>query len=185
MTLTQWQSLGEDCINSSLNANLLLQNDIPQSGSPLFNAGVDLGSGPDVTGTTYAHRNTIGAYEGSATYLAPQSITGLPITTSMVAGTTDILPATTTAALAVTYSLVSGPATLSGHTLTFTGTGIVEIEATQAGNSSNAPLTEYEVISVQAGPAAPGVDTPTLPPWALALLGIGLVIAAARTRRMA
>ena len=38
--------LGEDCINSTLNANLLLQTDMPQSGSPLLNAGVDFGSRP-------------------------------------------------------------------------------------------------------------------------------------------
>ena len=35
LTFAQWQALGEDCANSSLNSNLALENDIPQSGSPL------------------------------------------------------------------------------------------------------------------------------------------------------
>jgi sugar lactone lactonase YvrE len=49
------------------------------------------------------------------------------------------LSATATSGLAVTFTLVSGPATLSGSTLTITGVGPVVIEANQAGNSTFAP----------------------------------------------
>ncbi len=38
--------------------------------------------------------------------------------------------------LAVTYSVISGPATLSGTVLTVTGSGVVLIKASQSGNSS-------------------------------------------------
>ena len=184
LTLPQWQALGEDCINSTLNANLLLQNDAPQSGSPLFNAGVDLGAEPDVTGASYPHRNTIGAYEGSAAYLAPQSINGLTPLASASLGAPETLPSTTNAGLAVSYSVLSGPAQVSGSTLSFTGTGTVTLMATQAGNSGNAALEEIETITVSNAPP-PVTDTPTLPAWALALLGVGLALVATRSRRLA
>jgi hypothetical protein len=46
--------------------------------------------------------------------------------------------ATASSGLAVKFSLVSGPATLNGTTLTITGVGDVVLEATQAGNGSYA-----------------------------------------------
>ncbi len=120
LTYAQWQALGHDSVNSSLNANLQLQADVPQSGSPLFNAGVDLGSAADVTGTVYAHRNTIGAYQGSAAYRAPQSISNFPpLQTLAASGGAYALPTTTSAGLSITYT-VSGPATISGNLLTLT-----------------------------------------------------------------
>ena len=74
LTFAQWQALGQDCVNSSVGANLQLQADQPQSTSPLLDAGVDLGSVADVTGTIYPHRNTIGAYQGNATYRPAQTV---------------------------------------------------------------------------------------------------------------
>jgi hypothetical protein len=177
LTFAQWQALGEDCANSTLNANLLLQGDVPQSGSPLFNAGVDLGAGPDVTGTVYPHRDTIGAYEGSAAYLAPQTIASFPPLLTTAENAPVSLPDTTSAGLAITYTLVSGPAQLDGTTLNFTGTGTVVITATQAGDSGDAPLSETENITV----TAPLTDTPTLPVWGLILLAGMLVALAGRS----
>ncbi len=119
LSFAQWQAMGEDCSNSSLNAALNLQGDVPQSGSPLLNAGVDLGSGPDLTCTVYAHRNTIGAYQGSGSYLAPQTIGGFPPRQEFSVGEFT-LPANSDAGLPVTYSIVSGPAQISGNILTLT-----------------------------------------------------------------
>jgi hypothetical protein len=181
LTLPQWQALGQDCINSSLNANLRLQSDVPQAGSPLFNAGVDLGAGPDFTRASFAHRDTIGAYEGSAAFLAPQTISGLPTVLFANPGTSVTLPATTNAGLAVTYSVLSGPGQITGTKLSFTGVGTVTLMATQAGNGSNAPLSEIETVNV----TIPVTDTPTLPSWALALLGVGLAFVATRSVRTA
>lgn len=180
LTFAQWQALGRDCTNSTLNANLLLQNDIPQSGSPLINAGAELGSMADVTGTLFAHRNTIGAYQNTGTYLAPQSISSLPSAQNITVNASPInLPATTSAGLTITYTVVSGPATVSGHTLTLTGTGVVVLKATQAGNGSNAALTQISNLSV----ALPATDTPTMPQWALIILGVVLALTAARSLR--
>jgi len=182
LTFSQWQGLGNDCTNSSLNANLLLQNDIPQSGSPLINAGADLGSMSDFTGTVFPHRNTVGAYQSTAQYLAPQSIPGFPPLQILKVGSSPIhLPATTSAGLTISYALVSGPATLSGDTLTLLGTGTVVLTATQSGNSTYAPLSATEFLNVFPLQA----DTPTMPTWGLLLLGVLLAFTAARSLQRA
>jgi hypothetical protein len=178
LTFAQWQTLGQDCINSTLNANLQLQADAPQTNSPLLNAGVDLGSAPDFTGTTYAHRNTIGAYQGSAAYRAPQTITDLTPLETLQAGSSITLPAATSAGLSVSYAVISGPATITGNQLQLTGTGTVTLTATQLGNSGNAPLSE--IITIDSV-----TSVPTLPAWGLALLGMLLVFIAARSRHIA
>ena len=57
-------------------------------------------------------------------------------------GTPLTLSATASSGMAVSYSVTSGsPATLSGSTLTFTGTGPVTVQATQAGNANYAAAT--------------------------------------------
>jgi hypothetical protein len=184
LTFSQWQALGRDCSNSTLNSNLLLQNDIPQSGSPLINAGADLGSMADDTGVIYAHRNTIGAYQGNSPYLAPQTISGFPPLQTLSTGSPVSFPTVTASGLAITYAVVSGPARISGNILTFTGTGTVVLTASQPGNGLNAPLFDTETITVTP-PAAYVVDTPAMPVWALALLASLLALAAARFLRTA
>ncbi len=73
--------------------------------------------------------------------LQPQTITFTP-PTSVTYGTAPIvLSATATSGLPVTFQVDSGPGTLSGDTLTFTGVGTVVVEADQAGNSSYQPAT--------------------------------------------
>ena len=180
LTFAQWQSLGQDTINSTLGANLDLQNDIPQTGSPLINGGVDLGSMADITGTVYAHRDTIGAYQTSSAYRAPQTISGAsPLSTDEIESTPVSLPATTTAGLTITYTVISGPGKISGDALTLSAPGQVTIQATQAGNSTHAPLSEIEIISA----VSPSLDTPAVPVWGLVLLGLFLAVIAGRAIR--
>lgn len=181
LTFAQWQTLGEDCSNSSLNANLLLQNDIPQSGSSLINGGADLGSMADFTGAVYAHRNTIGAYQGNSAFLAPQSISGFPPLQTLVANGTPISLPAATASGPIIYTVVSGPAGVSGNILTLTGTGTVVLTASQAGNSIYAPLFDTETITMTAAVA----DTPAMPVWGLALLASLLALIAVRSLRAA
>lgn len=52
---------------------------------------------------------------------------------------TVALSATATSELTVSFTVLSGPATLSGTTLTITGAGIIEVEASQDGNSTYNP----------------------------------------------
>ncbi|HEY5085006.1 MAG TPA: MBG domain-containing protein, partial [Rhizomicrobium sp.] len=71
-----------------------------------------------------------------------QSIAFAPLASPVTYGVKPIeLSATSSSGLAVTFKLVSGPAKLSGHTLTITGAGKVEVEATQGGNADYAAAT--------------------------------------------
>ena len=55
------------------------------------------------------------------------------------------VPATATSGLPVSFSIVSGPATISGNTITLNGTtGQVTVRATQAGNTNWKPATPVE-----------------------------------------
>ena len=68
---------------------------------------------------------------------AAQTITLAPPVSPVAYGVAPIpLSATSTSGLPVTFSLLSGPATLSGNTLTITGVGTVVVAANQAGNAN-------------------------------------------------
>jgi len=83
---------------------------------------------------------------------APQSIFFAPPTTPIAyfAGETTPLMATASSGLAVAYT-VTGPATLSGSTLIYTGAGTVVVTASQQGDAdytSAAPVSQTIVISI-------------------------------------
>ncbi|HVS50709.1 MAG TPA: immunoglobulin domain-containing protein [Opitutaceae bacterium] len=69
------------------------------------------------------------------------------------------LSPTTSSGLAVSLAVVSGPATLSGNTVTMTGTGTVTLQATQAGdtNFTAARPVSRSFIVAAAGTSAPVV----------------------------
>ena len=63
------------------------------------------------------------------------------------------LNATASSGLPVSYEVLSGPITLAGSTATITGTGTVEIRASQAGNTSfNAAATITETFTINKAP---------------------------------
>jgi len=66
--------------------------------------------------------------------LAPKTFGDAPFT----------LTATATSGLPVSFSIVSGPATISGNTLTITGAGTVVVRASQPGNSSFNPAPNVD-----------------------------------------
>ncbi len=96
---------------------------------------------PSAVGTyTVVARVTSTGFEGVATGTltigkAAQTIAFAAPATAIV-GTPVFLPASATSGLAVTLTLVSGPATLSGNTLTAIAPGAVEVRASQPGNES-------------------------------------------------
>src|SRR5208282_3417771 len=66
------------------------------------------------------------------------------------------LTATASSGLPVTFSIVSGPGTVSGSTLTITGVGTVVVAANQAGNAdytAAAQVTQTVVVNK----ATPGI----------------------------
>ncbi len=71
----------------------------------------------------------------------PQTITFPAIPNHVYGDAPFALTATASSGLAVSYSVVSGPATVSGSTVTLTGIGTVTIQATQAGNTTYAAAT--------------------------------------------
>jgi subtilase family serine protease len=103
---------------------------------------------------TYYYRvaayNPSGTVRGSilnftAGSLAAQTITFPNPGTQTYGVGTITLTATASSGLAVTYSVTSGPATVSGSTLTITGAGSVTVQASQAGNSTYAAATPVSV----------------------------------------
>lgn len=75
-----------------------------------------------------------------------------PVPKQSTVSTPITLTGTTTSGLPITYSIVSGPATINGDTLTLTGaTGTVMVQAYQAGNAlyypANAQLS-FDVIDL-------------------------------------
>ena len=112
-------------------------------GGGLAGAGVvfKLAAGLPIPKGTTAQTITFGA-------LANQTVGAAPIT----------LGATASSGLAVTYA-VTGPATISGSTLTITGVGTVKVTASQAGNSTYAAATPVS----QSFTVSKGTQTITFP----------------------
>jgi sugar lactone lactonase YvrE len=89
------------------------------------------------------------ALSGKAT-AASQTITFPALASSAVSGTQVTLAATASSGLPVTYS-VTGPATLNGSVLTYTGEGTVVITASQSGNTTYtaAPPVQVSVLVME------------------------------------
>ncbi len=82
---------------------------------------------------------------------ADQTITFADIAAKTTADASFPLSATASSGLTVSYAVVSGPATISGNTVTITGAGTVVIQASQAGNDSfNAAKTVSQSFTVTA-----------------------------------
>jgi hypothetical protein len=111
------------------------------------------GAGTVVLKATQAGNSTYSAYTGTETITVTtpgtQSLANFPSTLALTTAQSPYtLPSQTTAGLTVTYTVVSGPATVSGNTLSLTGQGVVVLNARQAGNSSYSSYTGTETITV-------------------------------------
>ncbi|MEI6949438.1 MBG domain-containing protein, partial [Paraflavisolibacter sp. H34] len=82
-----------------------------------------------------------------------QTITFQPVGGKTFGDAPFKVAATASSDLPVTYSLVSGPATLEGDLVTLTGAGTVKIRATQGGNDTLAVATSDLTIAVEKGAA--------------------------------
>jgi hypothetical protein len=113
----------------------------------------------DVQGTAYAKTFTLQPFSGvvlfknktglAAPGKAIQTINFPALPDKMLDDAPFTLNATASSGLAVSYRVVSGPATVSGNTVTITDVGTVTIEASQAGNASyNAASSVQQSFSV-------------------------------------
>ncbi len=99
----------------------------------------------------------------------PQTISFTGPATQINYGTAPVpLSATASSGLPVTFHLVSGPASVSGSTLTITGAGTVVVAADQAGNTIYAPAPEI-TRTIQITLITPAVSMTASPNPALAL----------------
>ncbi len=92
------------------------------------------GNGNYTAATSVSQTITVSAASQTITF------TGLPASATYGSAGPYTLNATASSGLPVSYS-VTGPATVSGSTLTITGAGTVVVTASQAGNSSYAAAT--------------------------------------------
>jgi hypothetical protein len=77
-----------------------------------------------------------------------QTVTFNPIPTHTYGDAPFTLSATASSGLPVTFSIASGPATVSGSTVTITGAGTVIVDATQAGNADCNPAIAGQSFAV-------------------------------------
>ncbi|OWK43984.1 YDG domain-containing protein [Fimbriiglobus ruber] len=109
---------------------------------------------------------------------AAQTITfNPPAPVTFAAGLTVNLAATSSSGLTVGYTVISGPATVSGNVLTVTGGGSVVIQATQAGDADFAAATPVQQTLV----VNPASQTITFTPPAPVTFAVGLTVNLAAT----
>ncbi len=95
----------------------------------------------------------------NGTALNSQSISFWPPASPVTFGVSPIgLSASATSSLPVTFTVISGPGTISGTTLTVTGAGTIVVAANQAGNTSYAPAAEVQ-RSITVNQATPTITT--------------------------
>ena len=74
----------------------------------------------------------------------PQTITVAPLASKTYGDAPFTLSASASSGLAPSYSILSGPATTSGSTVTITGAGTVIVRAAQAGDATYLPATPVD-----------------------------------------
>lgn len=90
-----------------------------------------------------------------------------PVADKLVTDAPFTLNATTNSGLPITYEVTAGPATVSGNTITLTGTsGEVTVKASQAGNGSYQPASDVYVSFNALDPAEVLVEAQVLHPLA-------------------
>jgi hypothetical protein len=116
-------------------------------------------------------------YQGSAT--GTLVISGVPQTISFAALPAKVfgakafaVKATASSKLPLALSIVSGPATIRGTTITLTGAGLVTVRATQAGDKKFAPALAVE----QSFTVSKAAQTITFAPPATRLMNAGPII---------
>jgi hypothetical protein len=97
-------------------------------------------------------KQTIALSGTAASAIQSQTIT-FSAPAAQTYGTPLTLAATASSSLPVSYTVVSGSATLSGSTLKFTGVGSVTVQASQAGNAGFSAATAVSV-TFQVNPEA-------------------------------
>jgi hypothetical protein len=99
----------------------------------------------------------------------PPSLSFVPIVSKTLGNPPFTISATSASSGAVTYAVVSGPATISGSTVTLTGNGTVVLSASQAASGNYATATATTSFTVTA--ASPVVPTMSFAPIPAQMFG--------------
>lgn len=91
-----------------------------------------------------------------------QTITFNDISDLIYGAGDETLSATASSNLAVTFSVISGPATVNGSTLAITGIGNITVEANQAGNDEFLEASEQQTFTVSAAELTVTADDQTI-----------------------
>jgi hypothetical protein len=163
LSLDKWQQYnGQDYNTKKTNVPVTDVNSIRFEYNASTNAktiSLD-GQYTDVRGNYYPGSVTLAPYtsvillrSGAQTALNDQTISFDAINNKTLGDPAFLVNASASSGLPVSFRIVSGPATVSGNTVTITGTGLVTVEASQAGNGSfkaATPVTQsFNVVSVQ------------------------------------
>ena len=108
----------------------------------------------------------------AATAKTSQTITFGALANKTVGDAPFTVSATANSGLAPTYSIVSGPATISGSTVTITGAGTVVVRAAQAGNGNYDAAPEVDRSFTVAIPVVPSSTTQPVPRTAAINTGV-------------
>src|SRR5207244_6237981 len=84
------------------------------------------------------------AFTVSGPAMLTQSISFDPIPNKTQGDAAFSISASASSGLPVSFSIVSGPATISGNIITLTGAGTVVVRATQAGNATYNPAPSVD-----------------------------------------
>jgi len=131
-TLTQTYS-GSPCVVTATTVPAGLATNITYNGG---------GTAPTSAGSYVVTGTVVSAlYQGSTSGTlvvnkASQTITGFSTPSPQITTNVVTLSATASSGLSVTYTNISGPGSISGNTLTFTGAGTVVVVAYQGGNAN-------------------------------------------------
>ncbi len=122
------------------------------------------GTGTVVLGATQAATSNYTAATATASFEVATAVPTLsfgPIPAQTFGNPAFPVSATSASSGAVTYTVVSGPATISGSTVTLTGAGTVVLSANQAASGNYAGATASASFSV--APATPTLSFTTVP----------------------
>jgi hypothetical protein len=93
-------------------------------------------AGDNLTNAAYPLQRSFTVSTGSTMSKQTQTITFEPLANKTYGDPSFTVNATTSSGLPVSFRIVSGPATVSGNTVTITGAGVVTVEASQTGNTN-------------------------------------------------
>ena len=102
-------------------------------------SGINFGTYPSGVGASFAGDSGFAAASGTGTLTvnkADQTISFDALANKTFGDADFMVSATASSGLPVSFSIASGPATISGNTVHITGAGSVTVHATQAGNSN-------------------------------------------------